>query len=269
MAADAAVPRRRPRAAGAGMLTAARESLEAARDAAGTQPRPDLGGDLGPARPGPLPDPLEPVSREARGAHRRRSRDGDGARQRAAAARARTSSRGSGAGAAVDEPWRPLTAREFEVARLIAEGMTNAEIARRARHRAEDGERRTSSTSSRSSARPAGPRSRPGRRTSARRPATCRVGGGRHRSRDPPLGDRVARGQLDVAAPPRRRTWRRPALRDRRPPESARSQTSIGSLVDLGRRVAGPLVDPHHGFLVRPVARQKTLPDSGSSHARS
>ncbi|HEV7811062.1 MAG TPA: LuxR C-terminal-related transcriptional regulator, partial [Candidatus Limnocylindrales bacterium] len=31
----------------------------------------------------------------------------------------------------MEEPWRPLTAREFEVARLIAEGLTNGEIAQR------------------------------------------------------------------------------------------------------------------------------------------
>jgi DNA-binding CsgD family transcriptional regulator len=31
----------------------------------------------------------------------------------------------------IEEPWRPLTAREFEVAKLIAEGLTNGEIAER------------------------------------------------------------------------------------------------------------------------------------------
>jgi DNA-binding CsgD family transcriptional regulator len=30
---------------------------------------------------------------------------------------------------AIEEPWRPLTVREFEVAGLVAEGMTNPEIA--------------------------------------------------------------------------------------------------------------------------------------------
>jgi DNA-binding CsgD family transcriptional regulator len=45
------------------------------------------------------------------------------------AARADELARASRGRGLEDEPWRPLTVREFEVARKIAEGMTNAEIA--------------------------------------------------------------------------------------------------------------------------------------------
>ena len=41
----------------------------------------------------------------------------------------------------MDEPWRPLTVREFEVARLVAEGMTNARDRRGARAVAQDRQR--------------------------------------------------------------------------------------------------------------------------------
>ena len=47
-----------------------------------------------------------------------------------AAPRSRTRAGGRRApGGRQEEPWRPLTAREFEVARLVAEGLTNGAIA--------------------------------------------------------------------------------------------------------------------------------------------
>jgi DNA-binding CsgD family transcriptional regulator len=48
---------------------------------------------------------------------------------RSIADRADTLARMARGRVAADEPWRPLTAREYAVARLISEGMTNAEIA--------------------------------------------------------------------------------------------------------------------------------------------
>ena len=67
---------------------------------------------------------------EADGAHPRGPRRGDEHRQRSAAdARRADRARGEGPRRRKSEPWHPLTVREFEVAQLIAAGMTNAELA--------------------------------------------------------------------------------------------------------------------------------------------
>ena len=65
---------------------------------------------------------------------------------------------------AEEEPWRPLTAREFEVARLIADGLTNADDRRGSSACRRGPWAPTSSTSSPSSASRVAPRSRPGSR---------------------------------------------------------------------------------------------------------
>ena len=91
--------------------------------------RADLGGDLGAPRPRELPRPHESVRRGASlgGGGRGPSRRGS-SRRLWPIAQTRSSAWRAGR-ISVEEPWRPLTAREFAVARLVSEGYTNAEIA--------------------------------------------------------------------------------------------------------------------------------------------
>ena len=119
----------------------------------------------------PVPGPLEPVRGGARLAV-----DARGTASRldapALAARADALQRMARGRVADEEPWRPLTAREFAVARLIAEGHDQ----RRDRGRRSGSPRRpraaTSSTSWPSSGHPAAPRSRRGPATSSGAPSS-------------------------------------------------------------------------------------------------
>ena len=125
------------------------------------------------------------------------------------------------------EPWRPLTVREFEVARLIAEGMTNAADRRRAVRLTEDGER----------PRRAHPR-QAGCRASDR---GCRLGRGHSRRRP------VANGH-DHSIPLRRPLDHRPDRDPTGPPVA--SAGSEGDHQTPASNVGGIGVRPH-----RPCAR--------------
>ena len=94
--------------------------------------RPCVGGDLGPTRP--RPQPLR-TNRFADAGRWDRGTNGGRSPRIAGPLRARRCAPADGPRArSDDEPWRPLTTREFEVARLVGEGMTNAR-SRTPRHR--------------------------------------------------------------------------------------------------------------------------------------
>ena len=131
---------------------------------------------------------------------------------------------------AEEEPWRPLTAREFEVARLVAEGMTNAAIGERARALAADR-----------------------RRPRGAHPRQARV--------HPARGDRGVGGRMRVAASQRadRPPLTARASGTRRSRRSAEEPRTAASIVRNGRapalaglsgcrrsRGSCPIGDQHH-----------------------